>query len=105
MVLGRDLVKRLADLASLELQEPEVVRIAADLERILGHVACLQEAELEEIGGAEAAAPGGAVMAQAGPAALRPDDPAPSLPREVALAQAPRANEEGFVVPRFVDGG
>jgi aspartyl-tRNA(Asn)/glutamyl-tRNA(Gln) amidotransferase subunit C len=102
MVLGRDLVKRLADLASLELQEPEVGRIAADLERILGHVACLQEAELEAI---EAAGPSGGIAGSPGLAALRPDEPAPSLPREVALAQAPRANEEGFVVPRFVDGG
>ena len=96
MVLDRDLVKRLADLASLELQEPEVVRIAADLERFLGHVAYL--AEIDQ---AEASDPSG----DAGPATLRADEPVASLPRDVALGQAPRANEEGFVVPRFVDGG
>lgn len=100
MLLGRDLVKRLADLASLELQEPEVVRIAADLERFLGHVA-----HLEEIDQAEAAGPSGDIAGASAPAMLRADEPVASLPRDVALAQAPRANEEGFVVPRFVDGG
>lgn len=102
MVLDRDLVKRLADLASLELQEPEVVRIAADLERILGHVACLHEAELEVT---EEAARSVDTDGSAAHEALRADEPVASLPRDVALGQAPRANEEGFVVPRFVDGG
>ncbi|HEX7609990.1 MAG TPA: Asp-tRNA(Asn)/Glu-tRNA(Gln) amidotransferase subunit GatC [Solirubrobacteraceae bacterium] len=31
--------------------------------------------------------------------ALRADEPRPSLPRDVALAQAPAVSEEGFLVP------
>jgi aspartyl-tRNA(Asn)/glutamyl-tRNA(Gln) amidotransferase subunit C len=31
--------------------------------------------------------------------ALRPDEPRPSLPREVALAQAPAVSDGGFLVP------
>ena len=31
--------------------------------------------------------------------ALRADEPRPSLPREVALAQAPAVSDEGFLVP------
>ena len=30
---------------------------------------------------------------------LRPDEPRPSLPRDVALAQAPDADDTGFRVP------
>jgi aspartyl-tRNA(Asn)/glutamyl-tRNA(Gln) amidotransferase subunit C len=31
--------------------------------------------------------------------ALRPDQPRPCLPREVALAQAPAVSADGFLVP------
>jgi aspartyl-tRNA(Asn)/glutamyl-tRNA(Gln) amidotransferase subunit C len=31
--------------------------------------------------------------------ALRPDEPRPSLPREVVLAQAPAVADDGFSVP------
>ena len=34
---------------------------------------------------------------------LRADEPEASLPREVALREAPRVAMEGFAVPAFVD--
>jgi aspartyl-tRNA(Asn)/glutamyl-tRNA(Gln) amidotransferase subunit C len=36
---------------------------------------------------------------------LREDEPAPSLPRDVALREAPRVQDGGFAVPAFVDEG
>ena len=36
--------------------------------------------------------------------ALRADEVVVGLPREEALAQAPRSGPEGFLVPGFVDG-
>jgi aspartyl-tRNA(Asn)/glutamyl-tRNA(Gln) amidotransferase subunit C len=37
--------------------------------------------------------------------ALRPDEPEPSLPREVALANAPAVADGGFLVPSPQAGG
>ncbi len=32
---------------------------------------------------------------------LRPDEPVPSLPRELALREAPQTDDGGFTVPRI----
>jgi aspartyl-tRNA(Asn)/glutamyl-tRNA(Gln) amidotransferase subunit C len=36
---------------------------------------------------------------------LREDDAGPSLPRDLALREAPRVSADGFAVPAFLDEG
>lgn len=99
MIVDQELVRRLASLVRLDLRAEEQARIAADLDRILGYVAILDELDLE-------AAPPLASVAAVGPASgLRPDEPRPSFPVEVALAESPRSADGGFAVPKFVDEG
>ncbi len=88
-------VRRLARLAKIELAEPEVPALAADLEAILGYVATL--AEVDTTGVEPMAHAAGATLA------LRPDEPAPGLSRDDALAAAPETEGGGFSVPHFVE--
>ncbi|MFO0603890.1 MAG: Asp-tRNA(Asn)/Glu-tRNA(Gln) amidotransferase subunit GatC [Polyangiales bacterium] len=89
-------VRATADLARLDLRDDEVAPLAAQLQRIVDHVASLAALDLADV------PPTSHVVALACP--LRDDEPAPSLPREEALAAAPRAEGGGFVVPQFVAG-
>lgn len=93
------LVRRLAELANLELQPDELVALTSDLDSILAYVRILEEADV-------AGVPPLASVRSARPAE-RADEPAPSLPRDVAFGQAPRVDREDgkFVVPAFVDEG
>ncbi|HEY4116567.1 MAG TPA: Asp-tRNA(Asn)/Glu-tRNA(Gln) amidotransferase subunit GatC [Byssovorax sp.] len=89
--------RALARLARLALTDAEIARISRDLEGILAYVDQLGELDLE---GVPPTAYG-----QLSEASLRPDVPAPSLPRETALREAPQATADGFAVPSFVDEG
>jgi aspartyl-tRNA(Asn)/glutamyl-tRNA(Gln) amidotransferase subunit C len=80
-----------ARLARLELSEEEVGRMTADLDRVLDHIETISELELEDV------APTSHVVEVEN--ALRPDEPRPCLPSEVALAQAPQVVDDGFAVP------
>jgi aspartyl-tRNA(Asn)/glutamyl-tRNA(Gln) amidotransferase subunit C len=84
-------VLAVARLARLQLSEEELAPMARELSSVLDHIARIAELDLEGV------APTSHVVEVAG--ALRPDEPRPSLPREVALAQAPCAGAEGFLVP------
>ncbi len=85
----------MARLARLRLDEDELESMAGELSAVLDHIAKIGELELEGV------PPTSHVVDDAMPThpALRPDEPRPSLPREVALAQAPAVSGEGFVVP------
>ncbi len=91
------LVARLASLAHLELTAEETKAITRDLESILAYVEVLSSVDVSGTEPLASVATGGA--------ARRPDEPRPSLPRDLALAQAPKTAEGGFVVPAFVDEG
>jgi len=80
-----------AQLARLALSEDEIEPMARELSAVLDHVAKIAELELDDV------APTSHVVEVTG--ALRPDLPRPSLPRELALAQAPAVSEDGFLVP------
>ena len=80
-----------ARLARLELGEDEVEPMARELSTVLDHIATIAELDLSGV------APTSHVVDVTG--ALRPDEPRPCLPREVALAQAPVVSEDGFLVP------
>ena len=90
-VISRDEVLHVAGLARLALAEEEIEPMARELSAVLDHVARIGELDLADV------APTSHVVEVTG--ALRADEPRPSLPREVALAQAPAVSDEGFLVP------
>jgi aspartyl-tRNA(Asn)/glutamyl-tRNA(Gln) amidotransferase subunit C len=90
-VIGRDEVLHVARLARLALAEEEIEPMARELSAVLDHVARIGELDLRDV------APTSHVVDVTG--ALRPDEPRPSLPREIALAQAPAVSDDGFLVP------
>jgi len=91
------LVTRLSELANVEIEVAERAQLAADLARIIGYVQLLEHADLD--------APTAVASAAAGAPRGRLDEPSPSLDRDLVLAQAPRTDASGFVVPAFVDEG
>jgi len=90
-VIDREQVLHVARLARLKLGEDEIEPLRKELSAVLDHVARIGELDLEGV------APTSHVVEVSG--ALRADEPRPSLPREVALAQAPAVSGEGFSVP------
>ncbi len=90
-VIDRDEVLHVARLARLKLSEDEIEPLARELSAILDHVAHIGELDLRGV------APTSHVVEMTG--ALRVDEPRESLPREIALAQAPSVSDEGFSVP------
>ncbi len=90
-MIDRDEVLHVARLARLALSEGEVARMVGELSAVLDHIAKIGELDLADV------PPTSHVVELTG--ALRPDEPRPSLPREVALAQAPAVSDGGFLVP------
>ena len=98
MSLSRDQVLHVARLARLELSEDEVERFSDELSKVFDWVETIEE--LEDL---DAVEPTSHVVNVEN--ALRADEPAPSLPQEVALAAAPDAAQGGFRVPSPGAGG
>ena len=92
-----DEVRRIAHLAQLDVSPDELDRLTRELGRILAYVKQLEEVDTTSV------EPTAHVLVDRLP--LRGDDPETSLPREVALREAPRVAMEGFAVPAFVDEG
>jgi aspartyl-tRNA(Asn)/glutamyl-tRNA(Gln) amidotransferase subunit C len=90
-MIDREQVLHVARLARLRLTDDEVDRMAGELSSILDHIARISELDLTGV------EPTSHVVEVAN--ALRPDEPRPSLPREVVLAAAPERTEDGFLVP------
>lgn len=90
-MIDRAQVLHVARLARLELAEAEVEQMARELSAVLDHIEKIGELDLGDV------APTSHVIDVVN--ALRPDEPRPSLPREVALASAPEVVAEGFGVP------
>lgn len=91
MSLTRDDVVKIALLARLQLDEADLVSHTRQLAQIVGYVGQLSEVDTEGV----------QPMAHAVEVTnvFRPDAARPSLPREDALANAPRASDEAFLVP------
>lgn len=81
----------MALLARLAVSDDELEPMARELSAVLDHIAKMDELDLSDV------PPTSHVVEVTG--ALRPDEPRPSLPREVALAQAPAVSDGGFLVP------
>ena len=96
-------VRRVAELANLELTAEEEPRMQRDLNAILGHIAQLNEldtagvpamAQVGEMLGAEPELTG---------AKLRVDAVRPSLDRESVMAAAPESDGRFFKVPKVIE--
>jgi aspartyl-tRNA(Asn)/glutamyl-tRNA(Gln) amidotransferase subunit C len=90
-MIDREQVLHVARLARLRLSEDEIGRMTGELSTILEHIETMSEIDLEGVEPTSHATELENV--------LRPDEPRPSLPTEVALAQAPDADGTGFRVP------
>ncbi len=87
-------VERIAALAHLALTEDEKALYARQLTRILDYARQIGEVETRDV------APTWSTAADLTPE--RPDEPRPSLDRDVALANAPDAASGLFRVPRVL---
>lgn len=92
-----------AELASLTLEESETERLAQDMSRILAYVAELEQVDTSNVEPTTLITVGEAAADAQSSSALRQDTLEPSLPKAAVLAQAPRATENGFLVPTFVE--
>jgi aspartyl-tRNA(Asn)/glutamyl-tRNA(Gln) amidotransferase subunit C len=89
--IDREQVLHVAKLARLELSDDEVGRMATELSSVLGHIETINALQLDDV-------PATTHVVDV-ENALRPDEPRPCLPREVALANAPAVQDGGFLVP------
>ena len=87
-------IAHVANLARLHMSEEEVKDMARQLDEILTYVDKLNELETEAV------TPTAHAISIIN--AFRDDLVKPSLPRDKALANAPRQNGEAFVVPRVI---
>jgi len=96
-------VRRVAELANLELTAEEEPRMQRDLNAILAHIAQLNELDTNGI----------PTMAQVGEmlgdvadtmgTSLRADAVRPSLDRAAVMAEAPESDGRFFKVPKVID--
>jgi len=96
--LDRVAVLRLAELAHLRVEDASLDTLTRDLAQIVKYAAELQEVDVEGVAPMER--PG-----TVGRSAARPDEPGLELDRSSVLAEAPRAEDDGFAVPSFMDEG
>ncbi|ADR36612.1 Asp-tRNA(Asn)/Glu-tRNA(Gln) amidotransferase subunit GatC [Oceanithermus profundus] len=92
-----DLVRHLADLSRLELDEAEIERIIPELRSLLAYFESLDELELEGL--EELVRPIDSENV------LRADEPTPGLEQAEALTLAPEREDGFFKLPRVVEEG
>jgi aspartyl-tRNA(Asn)/glutamyl-tRNA(Gln) amidotransferase subunit C len=96
-------VRRVAELANLELTAEEEPRMQRDLNAILGHIAQLSELDTENV---EPMAQVGDVLGSLSGLAgesLRVDAVRPSLDRAGVMASAPETDGRFFKVPKVIE--
>jgi aspartyl-tRNA(Asn)/glutamyl-tRNA(Gln) amidotransferase subunit C len=94
--ISLEAVHHVAKLAALALSPEEELRLQANLDVILDHMAELAELDVASVEPTFHAVPI--------EAALRRDQVVPSLPRAELLAAAPAHEAGGFAVPKVLDG-
>lgn len=96
-------VRRVAELANLELTAEEEPRMQHDLNAILGHIAQLNELDTEGVPAmAQVGEMLGGVLDGAG-GTLREDAVRPSLDRRAVMATAPETDGRFFKVPKVIE--
>jgi aspartyl-tRNA(Asn)/glutamyl-tRNA(Gln) amidotransferase subunit C len=96
-------VRRVAELANLELTAEEEPRMRRDLNAILGHIAQLNELDTSGVPAmAQVGEMSGGVVDSEG-ASLRADVVRPSLDRAAVMAAAPDSDGRFFKVPKVIE--
>jgi aspartyl-tRNA(Asn)/glutamyl-tRNA(Gln) amidotransferase subunit C len=90
-MLSRDQVLHVARLARLELTDSEIERFGGELSKVLDYIETINQLDLDDV------PPTSHVINVEN--ALREDVARPSLPPDVALANAPEVEDGGFKVP------
>jgi aspartyl-tRNA(Asn)/glutamyl-tRNA(Gln) amidotransferase subunit C len=90
-MLTRADVEKVALLARLRLSEPELETMTGQLAQIVGYVDQLAEVDTDGVDPMAHAVEVANIFAE--------DRVEPRLPREAALANAPRHNDRGYLVP------
>jgi aspartyl-tRNA(Asn)/glutamyl-tRNA(Gln) amidotransferase subunit C len=93
MSLSLDQVRKVAALARLDLADADLEPMRAQLSAILDYVDQLQQLDTEGV----------EPLAHPLRNVFRADDPAPSLPADAALANAPARSGDFFAVPAVFD--
>ena len=89
-------VHYIAGLARLSLDESDVERVAADMDRILEYVDSLAELDTSGI------TPTAHAIELSTP--VREDEAAPGMDPELAVSNAPERVDSAFSVPKVLDG-
>ena len=97
MSLSLDDVRKIAELARLELSEDALLMYQKQLSTVLDHVAVLDEVDLEGV------EPTAHAVAQQN--IMRADQIRPSLPTESALKNAPKQQLNQFLIQTILDEG
>ncbi len=92
-----ELVRHLAELSRLELDDAEVERIIPELRSVLAYFERISELDVDSL--EELVRP---IFSEN---VLRADEPAPGLSQEEALALAPERENDFFKLPRVVEEG
>jgi aspartyl-tRNA(Asn)/glutamyl-tRNA(Gln) amidotransferase subunit C len=91
-------VRDVADLANLDLTEPEIGRLAKDMDEILAYMEALNELDTSTV------EPMAQVLYQSEETAtLRADEIIPPIGNEAALANAPLAGAGYYKVPKVIE--
>ncbi len=91
-------VRYVADLANLKLTDPEIERLAKDMDAILTHMDALNEIDTATV------EPMAQVLYQSEESAtLRADETVPCLDNAAALANAPVSGAGYYKVPRVIE--
>jgi aspartyl-tRNA(Asn)/glutamyl-tRNA(Gln) amidotransferase subunit C len=96
-------VRRVAELANLELTAEEAPRMQRDLNAILGHIAELNELDTKDVPAmAQVGEMLGRVVHERGET-LRVDEVRPSVDRATVMAAAPETDGRFFKVPKVIE--
>ncbi len=95
MALSHEEVEKVALLARLKLSEAELEKFTTQLNQIVGYVEQLQQLDTEDV----------EPMAHPLPVTnvFRADEVRPSIGTDAALANAPKRDEEFYLVPPVLD--
>ena len=97
MAISESDVRHVALLARLALSDDQVGALQTELNSILGHIDELQGLDLADV------QPTAHALEVTN--SMRPDVVKPCLPRELALRNAPEAEDGAFVIPAIVGAG
>lgn len=94
MELTAEAIQKLALLSRLHVSDEEIPVLKGKLEHIIDHMAELSALDLSDVPPM--------MHPDSGERPLREDIPVPSLPRDVALANAPKATEGFYAIPKVI---